>query len=208
MVNAQLVRISPRRSLLTTGFVSIIAAMVPVFGVLYWFAIPTGTWVTVFVVHVLVILASVAILFRQLTVYCAVTPTELIGNGIFSRMVRVPLDRIASVIFVQTYVGQAPEPVTQLLVRDSAGRPLFRMRGSFWHSADLYELADALPVIPVRVSEPMSIEEFFRAYPGSAYWFENRPILRLVAIAAAVAAIIAVAGLVMTMLGMHNGVFG
>ncbi len=69
--------------------------------------------------------------------HCEVTDTELRGNGIFSPMVHVPLDRIRSVLLVPTYVGQAPEAVTQLLVRDARGRRLFRMRGNFWHPQDL-----------------------------------------------------------------------
>ena len=104
-----LVTVRPRRSLIVTGFVSIAVAMVPVFGVLYWFSFEHGSWPAVLVVHVLVMLLAIVIAVRQLMVHSAVTETELIGNGIFTPMVRVPLSQIASVDLVETYVGQAPE---------------------------------------------------------------------------------------------------
>jgi hypothetical protein len=200
-----LVTVRPRRSLLRTGFVSIVLAMVPVFGVLYWFSIEHGSWQSVLVVHVLVSLVAVGLLIRQTMVRSSVTETELVGNGIFTPLVRVPLDQIASVDLVETYVGQAPDSVTQLLVRDAEGRRLFRMRGSFYYPGDLPKIAAALPVTPDVVSEPIGLSEFFRAYPGSAYWFEHRPILRIVAFAVGLAGALAIAAWVMTILGMQVG---
>jgi len=115
-------RVRPRRSLMTTAFVSIVLTMIPVFGVLYWFAIQHGSWMLVFVVHLAVTIACLATHGRQLTVFTAVTETELVGNGIFSPVVRIPLTAIASVVVVPTYIGQSLEPVPQLLVRDASLR--------------------------------------------------------------------------------------
>jgi hypothetical protein len=200
-----IVTVRPRRSLLTTGFVSIVLAMIPVFGVLYWYSIEHGSWPIVLVVHGIVILAAVIVLGRQLTVYSAVTATELVGRGIFSPMIRVPLSSIAAVDLVETYVGQAPESVTQLLVRDAEGRRLFRMRGNFYHPGDLATLASALPVVPTVVPEPVNLTEFFRTYPGSAYWFEHRPVLRVIVLVLALLAALALAAWVMSLLGMPVG---
>ena len=196
------VRVRPRRSLMSTAFVSIVLAMIPVFGVLYWFAVQHDNWGLVFVVHLAITVACLATLARQLTVFTAVTGTELIGRGIFSPMLRVPLSDIASVVIVPTYIGQSPDAVPQLLVRDASGARLFRMRGSFWHTDDLNAIADALPVTPTFVQEPMSIREFYRTYPGSAYWFQNRPALWIVVIALAVVLAVAVAAWVMTIFGV------
>ncbi|MCU1415874.1 MAG: hypothetical protein JWP32_48 [Schumannella sp.] len=205
MSETTLVIVRPRRSLLRTGFVSVVLAMIPLFGVLYWFSIEHGSWLVVFVVHVVVSLVAVAVLLRQTMVHSAVTETELVGNGIFSPMVRVPLTSVAKVDLVETYVGQAPESVTQLLVRDAEGKRLFRMRGSFYHDGDLQKIADALPAKPDVVREPIGLTEFFRTYPGSAYWFEHRPILRVVVFGLALGAALAVAAWVMTILGMPVG---
>ena len=205
MSETTLVTVRPRRSLLRTGFVSVVLAMIPLFGVLYWFSIEHGSWLIVFVVHVIVSVAATGVLLRQTMVHSAVTEIELIGNGIFSPMVRVPLGEIAKVDLVETYVGQAPESVTQLLVRDADGKRLFRMRGSFYHDGDLQRIADALPVKAEHVTEPIGLTEFFRTYPGSAYWFEHRPILRIVVFALALVAALGVAAWVMTILGMPVG---
>ena len=208
MSTTAVVTVRPRRSLLRTGFVSVVLAMIPVFGVLYWFALEHGSLGIVLVAHVIVSLAASAILMRQTRVHSAVTATELIGNGIFSPLVRVPLASIAKVDLVETYIGQAPDSVTQLLVRDADGKRLFRMRGGFYPPGALQEIAAALPVKAETTTEPIGMTEFFRSYPGSAYWFENRPILRVVVFVLALAIALAVAAWVMTMLGMPVGFEG
>ena len=205
MTEQTLVKVRPRRSLLTTGFISVVLAMIPLFGVLYWFSIEHNSWFVVFVVHVFVTTLFVLAFFRQLTVYSAVTNSELIGRGIFSPMVRVPLSKIAAVHLVETYVGQAPESVTQLLVTDEEGRRLFRMRGNFWQDGDLKLITSALPVPTQTTAEPIGITEFFRTYPGSAYWFEHRPILWIVVFIVSLMLALAIAAWVMTILGMPVG---
>jgi hypothetical protein len=196
------VRIVPRRSLLVTALVSIVVVLVPVSAVLYWFAIPRGQAMWIALMQAIVIGISLALLARQLTVDTVVADGELRGRGIFSPMVRVPLEKIASVDVVPVYVGQSPETVPQLLVRDAEGQRLFRLRGTFWHARDLTKITDVLPV-PARIaSEPMSFAEFFAAYPGSAYWFENRPWLMAGLLAAVIIACIAIGVGVMVLLGM------
>ncbi len=199
------VHVRPRRSLLTTGVASIVLAMIPVFGVLYWFAQQHDSWWLVFVVHLAITIACLATLARQLTVFVAVTDTQLIGRGIFSPMVRVNLSDIADVTIVPTYHGQSLDPVQQLLVRNSSGARLFRMRGNYWHPRDLIAVAEALPVQPTLVLEPISPRDFFREYPGSAYWFENRPALSIASVALAVVVAAGVAAWVMRIVGMPIG---
>lgn len=196
------VRIVPRRSLLVSALVSIVVVLVPVSAVLYWFAIPRGQALWIALMQAVVVGASLVLLGRQLTVDTVVADGELRGRGIFSPMVRVPLDRIATVDVVPVYVGQSPETVPQLLVRDDEGRRLYRLRGTFWHAGDLTKVTDALPVPARVITEPMSFPEFFAAYPGSAYWFENRPWLMAGLLAAVIMACIAVGIGVMILLGM------
>lgn len=183
MTARTLVTVRPRRSLLSTAFFSILLVMIPVFGVLYWFADDGHGLALVAVINALVIALATAILLRQLTVHTAVTETELRGSGIFSPLVSVPLDRIASVHLVETYVGQATEPTTQFVAADSDGTCLYRNRGNFWHDGDLRKVAEAIPVPLTVVTEPLTMQEFSQRFPGSAYWFERRPVLRLAAIA-------------------------
>jgi hypothetical protein len=196
------VRITPRRSLLVSALVSIVLVLVPVSAVLYWFAIPRGQAMWIVLMQVIVVVAAIILLFRQLTVDTVVDDGELRGRGIFSPMVRVPLEQIASVDVVPVYVGQSPETVPQLLVRDAAGRRLFRLRGIFWHAQDIAKVTEALPVAAHIAREPMSAAEFFAAYPGSAYWFENRPWLTAGLLAVVIAACVGIVIAIMVLLGM------
>jgi hypothetical protein len=198
----EIVRIVPRRSLMVSALISILVVLIPVSAVLYWFAVPRGQVGWIALGQVILVVAALAVLWRQLTVDTVVANGELRGRGIFSPMVRVPLEKIATVDVVPVYVGQSPETVPQLLVRDAEGRRLYRLRGTFWHARDLTKVTDALPV-PARIAqEPMSFAEFFAAYPGSAYWFENRPWLIAGLLAVCIAAGIAVAIAVMVLLGV------
>jgi hypothetical protein len=202
VMDRTVVRIAPRRSLLFSALVSIIVVLVPVSAVLYWFAIPRGQAMWIGLMQAIVIIAALLLLCRQLTVDSVVAGGELRGRGIFSPMVRVPLEKIATVDVVPVYVGQSAETVPQVLVRDAEGRRLFRLRGTFWHAEDLTALTDALPVAARVATEPMSHAEFFAAYPGSAYWFENRPWLMAGLLVAVILASVGVAVGVMVLLGM------
>jgi hypothetical protein len=195
-------RIVPRRSLLVSALVSTLAVVLPVSALFFWFAIPRGQGIFVVLALAIVIVAALGVLLRQLCVDTVVTPTELRGRGIFSPMVRVPLDRIASVILVPSYVGQASEPVTQLLVQDADGHRLFRLRGNYWHPGDLRKVASALPVATTSVAEPMTLPEFYAAYPGSAYWFENKPWVTAALFAVVVVVCVGIAVGVMRLLDM------
>lgn len=198
---AATVRVRPRTGLIWTAVLTLLLVTSPLYGVLYWFAIPRDQVLPTLSGHVVVVLVGIAIGMRQLAVFAEVGGGQLQGNGIFSPLVRVELSRIASVDLVATYVGLRPEPVQQLLVRDAAGRRLFRMRGNFWPAGVLARLAAALPVPATVTAEPIDVKDFFRRYPGSAYWFENRPavtaigvVVGLVAVAAVAAGAIALAG--------------
>jgi hypothetical protein len=196
MASASLVLVRPRRSLVSTAFFSIVLGMLPVFGVMYWFGAQHDRWQLVLVAHITLVVVSVSAMLRQLTVFTSVTPTELIGRGIFSPVEHVPLEQIASVMLVSTYVGQTPDPVQQLLVRDAAGRRLFRMRGTFWHPGDLAAVAAALPGVHTVIREPISMPEFYRLYPGSEYWFENKPAVRASIAVLGVLVVIAITALI------------
>ncbi|TXK18486.1 hypothetical protein [Homoserinibacter sp. GY 40078] len=196
------VRVRPKFSVLSNSLAAILLLTSPIFGVMYWFAIPRRGVELVVIAHAIVVTIGLALLWRQLRVHSEATGTELIGNGIFSPVVRVPYERIARVLFVPTYVGAAPDPVTQLLVVDAEGKRLFRMRGSFWHAEDLVRLAAAVPAPLEVVPDPIPISDFYRTYPRSAYWFEDRRWLQITLVTAAVLAGFALTTFVMVELGL------
>jgi hypothetical protein len=168
----------PRKSLLRTAWVSLVVGSVPVFAVLYWQAAQAhGSLMTVAQVHFVVMLAGLLTYWRQKSVFTGITGGALVGNGIFSPAVRVPLDDIDRVEFVSVETKDPEEPALQFVAIDSEGRTRFRMRAHYWHLSDLRALADRLGCGGER-RDPMTSEEFFAAYPGSAYWFERYPVLR------------------------------
>lgn len=190
---APIIRVRPRSGLLGVGVLTLLVVTAPLYGVFYWFAVARGlVWQTL-AGHVVITLLAVAVGFRQLALVVEVRDGRLRGNGICTPMVQVELSQIAHVDLVATYVGLRPGPVQQLLVRDAQGRRLFRMRGNFWPESTLSEVAAVLPVPATVVSEPIDLAEFFRRYPGSAYWFENRPAVTAVGIVAGVALVAALA---------------
>ena len=185
------VHVRPRSSLLGEAFAAIVLGTTPTFAVIYWFTSTHGGGTLALVAHAIVIAIGLLLVWRQLRVFCAVTDDELIGNGIFTPLVRVKLASIRRVHLVPTYLGAAPDPVLQLLVTGDDGHRLFRMRGSFWHTGDLRELAAALPVPVEETREAITMREFFAGYPSSAYWFENRRPLQV-----AIATVLVIAALV------------
>lgn len=195
-------RVRPKYSLLGNAFAAIVLGTTPIFAVTYWFTSTRGGTELAIAAHVGIISIALLLLWRQLRLYCAVTSDELVGNGIFSPLVRVPLARIHRVRLVPTFLGAAPEPVLQLLVTDANGRRLFRMRGSYWHTSELHALARALPVPVEETPEVLSRREFFTSYPGSAYWYENRLSLLVATIVLATLGGFAAVAWVMGMLGL------
>ncbi|TPW73450.1 hypothetical protein [Schumannella sp. 10F1B-5-1] len=169
----------PKRSLLITGITALVLALVPVTVAL---VVLRDDWLPTVIVEVVAIATCVSLGLRQLTIHTRLTETELSGNGIFSPMVRVDLDDVHEVLVVPIFIGAAPDPVQQLLVRDENGRRLFRLRGNFWEDGLLERIAAAMPVPVQVVAEPIPAKLFFSTYPGSEYWFENKPWLRVAAI--------------------------
>lgn len=169
----------PKRSLLITATLALVLALVPVSLALI---VLGGAWFATVVVEVLAIATCAAIAIRSLTVSTRLTDVELSGNGLFSPMVRVDLDDVHEVLLVPIFIGAAPDPVLQLLVRDATGRRLFRLRGNFWEDGLLERIAAAMPVPVQVVAEPIPAKLFFSTYPDSEYWFENKPWVRVAAI--------------------------
>jgi hypothetical protein len=128
--------------------------------------------------------------WRQSRVFTSVSSAALSGNGIFSRTATVALDDIARVALVPVYRSQPSDTAIQLVAVDQTGTCLFRLRGQFWHAADITQIAEAIGRPIDRPSVPLVEEDFFTAYPCSVYWFERHPALRPGFVVAAVAVVV------------------
>ncbi|PJJ71100.1 hypothetical protein CLV46_0637 [Diaminobutyricimonas aerilata] len=196
------VHIRPRRSLLRTSLITFAAASVPIFGALYWYSASAGGWTSVLAVQLVVTAVCVVSYLLQLRVYAAVSGGVLHGNGIYSPVVRVPLADIRRVVLTQVYSPGASDTTTQWTAVDEGDRCLFRLRGHYWHADDLRRLAAATGAPVETDDEAISEKEFFARFPGSAYWFDGRPWLRVVLIAAALLVSVAVVAFLMNAVGV------
>jgi hypothetical protein len=91
------VHVRPKRSLLGEAFAAIVLGTTPIFAVVYWFTSTHGGMELAIAAHAVVIAIGLLLVWRQLRVFCAVTDHELIGNGIFTPLVRVELASIRRV---------------------------------------------------------------------------------------------------------------
>jgi hypothetical protein len=172
------VLVRPKPEMTRIAVVTFFITSIPVFAVLYWYTARLGIWPQILVIHVVIAIACLLTGLRQRRVFSAVSATNLEGNGIFSKMTSVPLHDIVRTVLVPVFRSHPNEASTQLVVLGDDDRCLFRMRGQFWHDVDVAALIEGIGRPTSTEREPLSESEFFETYPGSAYWFERRPILR------------------------------
>jgi hypothetical protein len=172
------VLVRPKPEMTRIAVVTFFITSIPVFAVLYWYTARLGIWPQILVLHVVIAIACLLTGLRQRRVFSAVSATNLEGNGIFSKMTSVPLQDIVRTVLVPVFRSHPNEASTQLVVLGYDDRCLFRMRGQFWHDVDVATLIEGIGRPTSTEREPLSESEFFETYPGSAYWFERRPILR------------------------------
>jgi len=194
--------VRPKRSLIRTGVISFFLASLPVFAVLYWYTAAHDVWCDILGAQIVLFLACLALWWRQTTVFSAVTPTEMVGRGIFSPLVHVPLASVASVSLVPVFGSNADDTTTQLVALNADGVCLWRMRGQYWHDGDLQAFADAVGR-PVTVeSAPLNQREFFEFYPGAEYWFENSLPVRVALITGSTLVVLLIVAGVMRVMGI------
>jgi hypothetical protein len=164
--------VRPKRSLLVTAVVTSLALTTPLFAVLYWYTALHDGWHWVLATHIVIVVLCLLTLWRQTTVFVALTSDRLTGNGIFSRTVSVAISEVSGVALASVYDHDSAETTVQFVALDSSGRCRFRMRGQYWHLHDLERVATALGVPVSTDLPPLTDAEFFTSYPGSRYWFE------------------------------------
>jgi hypothetical protein len=189
-------RVRPKSVLSRLGVLTFLITIIPLFSVLYWYTAPLNIWPGLLALQLVILAGSLGAYWRQTRVFSAVTSETLEGNGIFSPTAIIPLDDISRVLLVPVYRSHPSEASTQLIALNHHDQVVFRMRGQFWHAADMTGFANAIgrpvKIVPTAISE----EDFFADYPGSAYWFERSAGVRLVVglgiVAVVVACIVAI----------------
>ncbi|MDJ0350086.1 hypothetical protein [Cryobacterium sp. PH29-G1] len=154
-----------RRQLVARSVVATLSLTVPVLIVLYWLAIPRGTWPYVAAVQLgLTILAVVGILGAK-RMRVTVTPHGLECRKLLGRVLRISAADINSVVLVELYQSGTVETLPHLYLLDSAGGVLLRLRGQIWPRSGLENLIDSLDVSVVRPLDPLTMGELARLRP-------------------------------------------
>ncbi len=151
------------------------ALLVPVFAVLYWLTIPSGTWPIVAVVKFL----SVAVVAVFVVIYqragITVSRTSVQESGYLGLRRQIAADEIAKLLLLPIYRGLTLETETHLFAIGHDGRTLLRMRARYWSNEDIQRVADTLDVPATIISEPQTINQFRSEHPSLLFWFERRP---------------------------------
>jgi hypothetical protein len=166
-------RLTPKLDLMRTTVISVLLVSVPVFGVLFFLGLRNGSWplAVAGMVLTLAVCAIGMMLFRA--TFIGVTATSIEERGFWGSRITSPRAAVASVALVSVYSRGLPEPVNDLIVRDSHGVRLLRMRGAYWSIEAMRSVITSLDVTPSLPAEVMTRAEFFTSFPGAAYWFER-----------------------------------
>lgn len=197
-VPAFVVKVHPRRSLVRNGVLSYVLLSLPLFGTLYFFSTSSAVWFSVFSVHMLTLGIAALVYLRFTAVFIGVTSTAIYERGFLGRQREMCVAKVATAALVYTYRSSSTESSPQLLVRCTDNNRVLRMRGIFWSEADMRSVAAVITssaaIVLDERTEPVTARTFFAEYPGSAYWFENRP---AVIVAAVIVTLLAALALVL-----------
>jgi hypothetical protein len=167
------VLIHPRPELLRSGVWAVVAAGIPLFAVLYWLSVSQGGWRRVLLVNIVFAALVLLLIWRTRTAYVRVDD-EAVTKSSFVRRTVLSTAQIATVVVAETYRGGSSDTIPQLVALSTTGARLLRLRGTFWARADILTVADALGARVTVLREPLSPNEYYRLYPGVAYWYEGK----------------------------------
>jgi len=202
-VVADRITLRPHHHLFRQGVVAVLAFMTPVFVVLYVMTVPDGPWEAVLVTQVLATVAVAGASVAYFRVAIWVDRTSITETGFFGRTVRVEADQIGSIFLAEVFEPSGTHTVPQLFVRDATGRQVLRMRGQFWSRESMETVLSTLEVPKEARDHSLSTQEIRDEYPGLLYWFERRPALAAVAVAAGAALLAGVVYVLFRVVGLN-----
>jgi uncharacterized membrane protein len=197
-----LLRLTPKPGLLGNVGMSVLLVVIPVFGVLTFLGIHNGKWRIGAVGALVTLVACIFVFVRYRSTAITVTDTAIEERGFWGGHSSFLRTDAASLDLVHTYAPGSPEPAPQLLVLDSDQRCLLRMRGAFWTSESMDDIASHLESLTVVRHEAMTAAEFLRRYPNAGYWFEKHPLAMGALVAALAVVTLTVIFALSTLVGM------
>lgn len=154
--------------------IAIILLMAPIFVVLYWLTVPTGSWLPVALAQAgLTLTFGLAVISYYLTAIW-VDGSGLTTRDVFGRRRTFPVERIGGVVRLDLYRSGSLDLRPQLFLVDPEGRLLARMHGIYWASDAMDTVALALGVPVTEGPEPLTLRDLSLSRPELLHWFERR----------------------------------
>jgi hypothetical protein len=195
----------PRRSLLWSGVLVLVIVPLPIVATLVTLGLRTGSWrISIIAEGLVLVLFLIGLLLWQST-YVVISTDSFTERGFFRRAITTPISEVGSIAIAHTFRTSSSETLPQLIVRNGRGGRILRMRGIFWTEEAMREAARAIGTPLEESTGPLTSDQFFEHYEGSAYWFENR---RGLGIAVVVLIGLVCVGVVLGLMGLLGLPFG
>ena len=177
---ANLHRIRPDQKILRRGAAAVIAFLVPSTVILYVLTVPRGPWPWVLATELIVVAGLIVTIVKVRLSGFWVGRSGIAERGFFGRTQFVPVEKIDSILLVETFERDGVDTLPQLFLCDEKGKQLIRMRGQFWSREAMMLVSETLEIPTKEITDPVTTEELLEEYPGLFYWFERHP--RLLAV--------------------------
>lgn len=164
----------PREQVFTQSMLAAAALLVPIFAVLYWLTIPSGTWLIILLAKALVLGVLVVLGMTFYRTSITVSSTGVRETGFAGPRRYISRDEVEYVLFVSFYRGHTLDTEDHLFIVGPDGNTLVRMRGRYWTAADMRRVIDVLGAPATIIDEPQSLTEFMRENASLMYWHERR----------------------------------
>src|SRR3954469_14142701 len=174
-----------------TTSIAVGAAILPPFVALYWLTVPSGTWLTVFVIHKVALLALAAAAIRLRYVVIKVDSRGIRERGYFGRLLVTPPEEVDSILILTVLSPSSANSHLQLFVLDRSGRTRLRMPGQFWSDEAIRGVELAVDVPVQRIAEPLTRRELRMLHGAQLHWHERHPAVTHTGVALLAAAVAA-----------------
>lgn len=168
----------PRRTLGRSIGLPFIALVLPLLAAELWLLDPEGAWPlvawTAAIIAALVVAAWIAYQRTQVSI----SAYGIVERGFFGGVYTTAVRDVAGVLRVRVYRGNSLDTSQELFVVNRAGRGVFRMRGRFWTTSDMDQVAGILGVEETVRPDPVTLAELRQTDPQLLYWFERRSLAR------------------------------
>jgi len=154
--------------------IAILHLMAPIFVVLYWLTVPTGSWLPVAVAQAILTTSFGLAVTSYYLATIRVDASGLTTRTLLGRKRTFPLAQIGGVVRLDLYRGGSLDVRQHLFLVDLDGRLLTRMHGICWANEAMDTVTLALGVPVTHELEPLSLRDLSLSRPELLHWVERR----------------------------------